>query len=250
MPSNQVTSLSWKGSRHGGVVSRRPSLLIVKVPIMTRLPPNNVDFILMDMNQRLEYRDQRFHVVHARTIALAVCLPFTFLLELGATHPWIQVESWEALLAEVRRILVPGGVFLSGEFEHPPVLEGGEVYSKDHFPSGHLFFEVIQEILPNRRSEAARIDEHLNAIGGYRDITREQFLVPVGPWPIEDERQEIGQAMHEAFRLYLQSFRVSFLEYGWNGQAYDELVQAANSILLLRTPGSCLVYNVVHAVRV
>jgi hypothetical protein len=49
------------------------ALIASTAPIMTRYPPENANFVIADFNQRLDYEDESFHLVHAREISLGVC---------------------------------------------------------------------------------------------------------------------------------------------------------------------------------
>jgi len=94
--------------------------------------PANCSFILHDIRNRLPFRDNCFDFVHMRDMQSAV----TF--------------SWEILLREINRILVPGGWVQFAEFiyQHSTESRSPEVKSKlRDSPIGRLETRFIEVLL-------------------------------------------------------------------------------------------------------
>ncbi|KAH8989030.1 S-adenosyl-L-methionine-dependent methyltransferase [Lactarius hatsudake] len=96
------------------------------VPIQTRYPPENVRFEIADVTERLCFADASVDVVHARMACLSE-------------------EAVPGFLREVARILRPGGLFLSAEWDAHPALHPRHPWAggfEDYIPQSITFYDI------------------------------------------------------------------------------------------------------------
>jgi len=101
-------------------------------PIQTRYPPENVVFEIGDVTGRLSYPDASVDVVHARMTCLSV-------------------DAIPGFLREVSRILRPGGIFLSAEWDTHPTLHPEHPWFlelEDYIPQTITFYDFASTIVP------------------------------------------------------------------------------------------------------
>ncbi|KAJ2980216.1 hypothetical protein NUW54_g11035 [Trametes sanguinea] len=143
------------------------------VPIATRYPPHNVLFEMHNIMERFRYESGSIDMVHARSISMAI-------------------QDYRALLHEVGRILRRGGLFVSCEWGRFPAMEDGSDVAI-RAPRAYAFFSAIRN-------------------GQFTDIETQRFQAPVGEWPTDPARREMGREFREMMVLYARSMRAVLRE--------------------------------------
>lgn len=99
------------------------------VPIQTRYPPENVLFEIADVTEGLCFADASVDVVHARMACL-------------------NARAVPGILREVARILRPGGLFLSAEWDGYPTLHPSVVGPGGNIPRTTTFYDATLNVVP------------------------------------------------------------------------------------------------------
>lgn len=130
------------------------------------------------MTQDLPFDDDSVDLVHARCISTSV-------------------RSYDALLAEVARVLRPGGLFLAGEFarrvDFAPHLAAPAAHTiETHAPGLHALFTHITLALARRRPSiscaiAPRLAAAVAGTNRFGAVEEQVFCMPVGPWPSDGD---------------------------------------------------------------
>ncbi|KZT01838.1 S-adenosyl-L-methionine-dependent methyltransferase [Laetiporus sulphureus 93-53] len=192
------------------------------VPIQTRHPLKNVFFEMHDVTERFRYGDRTIDFVHARDISYAV-----------------RTSDFPALIREVARILRPGGLFMSGEWESDPIMSNGQ-HLDTAAPDTFVFFREVKNALRTcgLASAADGIPQWLRA-SGFRDLAIHQFRMT------NDE--QTGRRFVMIVTTYAESMQLWLVKGGHLSHARArELVRG-----MLREvdslPGIVFTYRVVHA---
>ncbi|KAH6905876.1 S-adenosyl-L-methionine-dependent methyltransferase [Coprinopsis sp. MPI-PUGE-AT-0042] len=172
------------------------------VPNSTRLPPDNALFVLDDASRELDYADESFHLVHARDASMAIT-NYTFLIQ------------------EVARVLKPGGMFLTVEWDRRPSFPAGSLrHLEIDAPASIRFHQTLDQALhtgvgvhPSPRQCSAL----LAASHHFVNVETRSLTVPIIP---------IGGS-HENPQLA----RIG----GWVRSTQVKLARACERLLLLHT---------------
>jgi len=111
------------------------------VPIQTRYPPDNVLFEIADVTDRLNFEDASVDVVHARMTCLSA-------------------DAIPGFLREVARILRPGGLFLSAEWDTHPTLHPEHPWSPEiegYIPETTQFYDFASAVVPTHAQDISRL---------------------------------------------------------------------------------------------
>ncbi|CDO76333.1 hypothetical protein BN946_scf184795.g4 [Trametes cinnabarina] len=165
------------------------------VPIATRYPPHNVRFEMHNIMEPFWYANGSVDFVHARSISMAI-------------------RDYRALLQEVGRILRRGGLFVSIEWGRFPAMEDGSDVAI-RAPRAYAFFSAIRETLRVRRGIepiASSIPRFLEETRQFTDIQTQRFQAPIGEWPTDPARKEMGREFREMMILYANSMKAVLQE--------------------------------------
>ncbi|SJL09903.1 uncharacterized protein ARMOST_13284 [Armillaria ostoyae] len=202
------------------------------VPIATRYPFPNVTFKLHDVAERTRYQDGSIDLVHARSV-------------------FMTVRDYGKIIQEVKRILRPGGMFVSGEWgQHPSFHPSYNLDPASETPSLLHFFQVLRSALARCGIPpvAGNVHARLQSAGGFADITHQIHYLPIGSWSNDHIMQRIGKAFRTVLSRYMDSVRPIILELGINESDLDHLYADARAEVA-STQGLVAVYYSVHARR-
>lgn len=131
-----------------------------RVPIQTRYPPDNVLFEIADVTERLNFEDASVDVVHARMTCLSA-------------------DSVPGFLREVARILRPGGLFLSAEWDTHPTLHPDHPWFpdlEDYMPQTITFYDFASTVVP---SLAPDISTLIHQNGSFERPVLKRRAIPI-----------------------------------------------------------------------
>ncbi|PCH43259.1 S-adenosyl-L-methionine-dependent methyltransferase [Wolfiporia cocos MD-104 SS10] len=197
------------------------------VPIQTRHPLPNVMFEMHDLADRTRYLTASIDFVHARDIQLAI-------------------QDYPGLVAEAARILRPGGLFVSCEWDVFPSMSmsNGDVPVHVSAPRTHRFFRITHDFLRENGIPLVgrSVEGILQASNAFTNVHVERFRVPIGGW--HPELQRPGRRMRQLLGVYATSVKVSMVGRNLMSEADGQaLVQG----LLDETEA---VHGIVHTINV
>ncbi|KAJ7574846.1 S-adenosyl-L-methionine-dependent methyltransferase [Mycena floridula] len=198
------------------------------VPIATRYPHQNILFELHDINERTTWANSSVDFIHARNIAMTT-------------------QNYPGIIDEVARILRPGGLFISGEWDTS--LSFLPNFPEQSLPANDHFSDILRDALEQYRglsSISTSVAPWLADSGRFNQITPQRFYMPVGDWPTEPEVQRIGKDFQTSYLMYSESVRPLLME---SGQTEEDLkdLHATMKAELDEAEGLVLVYHTVHA---
>lgn len=183
------------------------------VPIATRFPLNNVRFEIDDLNNsETRWNADTIDMVHARDVSLAV-------------------RHLPSFLAEVTRILRPGGLFLSCEWGfypafHPDYRNGPAAIAA---PGVARFYRELLNVLGSVEGifpmEHATIPYRMAASGRFTRIISRKYYLPIGPWHVHPHVNETGQAMRWSLLVFADSVRPLFLRAGKSEADIEQIME-------------------------
>ncbi|KAJ7224648.1 S-adenosyl-L-methionine-dependent methyltransferase [Mycena pura] len=216
------------------------------VPIATRYPPENVQFLLHDVNTAAPWEAGTFDLVHTRSVSMAV-------------------TSYPAFIAEAARLLRPGGLFISSEWARalyldpthaPAAASAGQApRPAAATPAIAAFFAALHAALAALGLQPtappiASLLQAAPALFGTSSIHAETHMVPLGAWHPSPNMRRIGRALRTSFLRYMDSVQPLLSESG--GLSPDALAQmyAGTRAEVRSVPGLVAVFHTVHARRV
>ncbi|KAF9446856.1 S-adenosyl-L-methionine-dependent methyltransferase [Macrolepiota fuliginosa MF-IS2] len=204
------------------------------VPIATRYPLPNVNFEIGDITEELRWQNALFDFVHARGISLSV-------------------HDYRAILPEVIRVLRPGGIFLSCEWDlgvsfHPDSPHATETAL--HAPASTQFYQVLNAALESRgiRTVMSQITGYLHESSAFDDIQPNAFYVPVGTWHDNPRMQDLGRGFLATQSRLADSVK-PFLKQVGHPQAYVDGLVREFVEELRTTDGLVGTYRLVHGIK-
>ncbi|KAK7055516.1 secondary metabolism regulator laeA [Favolaschia claudopus] len=204
------------------------------VPIATRYPRPNVQFSMHDVNTPTVWTAGTFDFIHARSVTMAV-------------------TSYPNLIAEVLRLLRPGGLFLSGEWGRHPTFDPSYGRNPEtDTPALITFFSHLHAALAARGLQpiAPEVGPLLAQSGAFEEITPREYYMPLGSWHPEPGMRRLGRAFRAAFLRYMDSVRPMIAESGVVSvaeldDAYDRVKQEVRDVA-----GLLSVFRTVHARKI
>ncbi|KAJ7457052.1 S-adenosyl-L-methionine-dependent methyltransferase, partial [Mycena latifolia] len=205
------------------------------VPIATRYPLANVQFSIHDVNTPTTWATGTFDLIHGRSVTLAV-------------------TSYPALLAEVARLLRPGGLFLSGEWGryaafHPAFAPRTPA---THAPALSTFYAHLYAALSARRIPpiSPPIAPLLAQTHAFDEIVPREYYMPLGPWHPDPAMKQLGRAFRVVFLRYTASVRPMLAESGVASpeelaDVYERVEREVRTVA-----GLVAVFHTVHARKI
>ncbi|KAJ7271148.1 hypothetical protein C8J57DRAFT_1603580 [Mycena rebaudengoi] len=222
------------------------------LPIATRYPLPNVQFTMQDCQQPhlLECGYIRLGPwalnLHGRT-------PPSPTLSLNpVTHK--QVTSYATTLREVARLLRPGGLFLSGEWNRTAAFH--PTYAprtpETHAPAFTAFIAHVHAALTARGLPALPppVPALLAADPAFTGVTESTYYLPIGAWHEDAALKRLGRAFRYAVLRYAAGMRPMFVEGGILSEEEMNEVYANLKRELHAVAGLVGVFRAVHARKV
>lgn len=155
------------------------------------------------------------------------------------------------MLAEAARVLRPGGLFISGEWDRLPSLEDRALDTASVIPNITRLINRVNGILNGRfraLPAASSIPRWMAESGLFRDITHEFHEIPIGDWHTDERQRSLGVNFREIAVRYGDSLRQVLKDAGDEQAVVDELI---NGYLaeIRGVPGMFCVYHTVHAIK-
>lgn len=163
----------------------------------------------------------------------------------------IQVSDYPAMLAEVARVLRPGGLFLSGEWGWGPTFQDDATRAAHPIPAIDEFIDYITAHLLERHSispAGALVYDWLIESGQFINIEWTQRAIPIDYQDTDNRTFNIGRDFRNAWRWYADSLLPFMRRTGMAEERVEELSRGYMRELEV-TPGLVGVYSVVHATR-
>lgn len=222
------------------------------VPIATRNPRPNVQFEVDNVNNVFRQEDGSMDLVHARSVSMAVSS-----VAVSSKTPYLnvnnslQVVDYCAMLTEVARVLRPGGLFLSGEWERIPTFVNPALRDQNLIPFTTGLLTMVDNILFEKygiRPWARQIPGWLEASGLFVDITLDVHCMPVGNWHGDPDLRVLGRDFVDVWVKYAGSLEPMLSEAGFDVR-FVQHVLAGYLHEIQNVSGMCAVYYTVHARR-
>jgi len=204
------------------------------VPIATRYPLPNVVFEIDDITAGFRWPDATFDFIHARDISLSI-------------------HEYPTIFPEVVRVLRPGGLLLSCEWEREILFHPDRAEASDHAlhaPASASFYQVLNAALGNQgiQTVISQIPSYLHGTEAFHGITSSLIYVPVGIWPEDLAMRELGRGFLALQSRYAENMKPLLLQIGHSQEFVDELVR--NFVEELRTKeGLVGTYRLVYGIR-
>lgn len=130
-----------------------------------------------------------------------------------------QTRNYPWVLGEVSRVLRPGGLFVSYEWDLYPFFDPSNAALSERdlsvdFPAVFRLHHAVNEALALLHVPpiARHVPELLQRTGRFEGISRGVLYVPIGVWHPDAGRRNIGDACLEAHRRYAQSVRALLIQ--------------------------------------
>jgi hypothetical protein len=152
------------------------------------------------------------------------------------------------MLAEAARVLRPGGLFLSGEWERWPSFNNNPNIG-DRILGIDRLVNVVDSLLI--QNYALYIPTWLDESAQFQDITVQSFSVPIGDWPSDPDQRALGKYFRSVCVQYVDSLKPLLGE----PRSGLNVVQINDLILgyldnIYNVPGIVGKYHTVHAKKI
>lgn len=163
----------------------------------------------------------------------------------------MQVSNYPGLLAEVGRVLRPGGLFLSGEWSWGPTLQDAASSEGSQTPAIDRLINWVTHELHVRKGispAAPHIRRWLQESGQFVAIESGRRFIPVRYLDTDPQRFNIGRDLRVAWARYADSLMPFMRDAQLAESDIREMVEGyMNELYSNRDPGLVGVFQYVHA---
>ncbi|KZO91783.1 hypothetical protein CALVIDRAFT_557957 [Calocera viscosa TUFC12733] len=143
------------------------------------------------------------------------------------------MRSRSALVAEIARVLRPGGMVILGEMEYSITTASGRNLAAEA-PDFFQWFETIRASIRTRLGLSMDTPQRLPQIlheKGFRRITVKEHNIPIGAWTGNPQGNQIGELNRQVWLEFVNSTRPMLLDVRPNEQQVDRLVAGVRTLL-------------------
>lgn len=163
-----------------------------------------------------------------------------------------QLLNYPTLVGEAARVLRPGGLFLSGEWEPFPIHNATVSQLDNVIPATFSLVNMVNETLHKRYNMdpvGTSVPGWLEQSGRFANITPQVYKVPIGDWHQDPLMREFGNDMRATLVRYGESLKPMLKEAGYAEIQVETVLQAyVHELHTVR--GLMGVYRTVHARKV
>ncbi|KZS87155.1 S-adenosyl-L-methionine-dependent methyltransferase [Sistotremastrum niveocremeum HHB9708] len=189
------------------------------VPIATRYPENNVRFEVHNLLSGISCRDASVDIIHARDILL------------GFPSPRLP-----ALIREIARVLIPGGLFASGEI-HLSVHTPNGIDPFTYCPNTARFFQSLRQVLESLSHPSigpAYLFNLLSTRNSAFEITQRNFYtIPLGGFSSDPQIREVGMRWANLMHDFALSIR-EIMDRAIGRESWDNIIRGFNEDITSR----------------
>jgi len=163
-----------------------------------------------------------------------------------------RVYDYDRLLEESYRVLLPNGLFLSGEIDLTfGGYQTGGSFISDNMPATRELLSRIH-CFAERRGLGQWFDPSgipdLMARHGFADVHAETRSAPIGGWVTEEPMRTVGNLAQQGAIALADALRPALLEHGGSEAEIDDLLNHAEEELST-FQGASLTYHMVYGRR-
>jgi len=185
-------------------------------PIQPTLVPLNVEFVIMDLTDGLDFDDGSTDLVQSRVV-----------------HAGVKDVQWPAYLKEIFRILKPNyGWTQMMETAYPHCFSNNKSLPKDaplskFFQYVHQQFRVEQGIMMHgEKLEQLVID------AGFTDVQVRQIKIELGDWGPDPAKHEIGRLCRKVWSVGLSDLAESLTRFIPNDEERSDFAEGVKADIL------------------
>lgn len=172
-------------------------------------------------------------------------------------HPLVQIRDLSALIAEVHRVLRPGGLLLYGEYQNhafdastedhtaiataPCIIRALRI-ARDIFTQQGVYAYAFRDVPPLLDPECMLWKGVKRK--GFTGIRAETKMVPAGPWHLLPHLREVGLVTQRVWCETWRNLKPMFLSSGMGEEEVDQLING--TVDELSNPGSRRLYAKYH----
>lgn len=205
-----------------------------------------------NVNEPVRWADNTMDFVHARAIDMTVSIPTMHVYKDTWVKRYLQVSNYTAFLGEVTRVLRPGGLFLSGEWERGPTFANPGLGDITSIPAIYRLLDLVDDVLRTKHGvlpAALHIPSCLAASGCFSDITTERRAMPIGDWHPDPAMRALGNDFRDMWVRYAHNLKPMLKEEGLDDAHIEQLMVGYVSDMY-RVSGMVGVFCTVHAKKV
>ena len=148
-------------------------------------------------------------------------------------------------------MLRPGGLFIAGEWERAAVLDDGR-NPHVHIPTTCACYQALHQALHRRNLHPLypNLEHWLVVSGNFERVRSLEYTMPVGDWPTDQRRRELGMEFKNVLYLYASSVKILLTESGWGPPWVIEQLILGFLNEINTVPGIVCHFKMVYARRI